>query len=180
MNLSEAADLTSIGTLFAFVLVCGGILKLQMDGNTHNPAFRVPYLNGGIWLPVLVVGFAIYLIANAFGIPGFSGAGPGADARAFYDFMTLNADPNQPPLEELYHSLPLFFFLLTTVVLTGYAIKHRLSLIPCLGLLSCLYLMSFVPIVSWIRFLGWLAVGLVIFFTYSHSHSKLNTDRLNG
>ncbi len=32
MNLTEVTDLTSIGTLFAFVLVCGGILVLERSG----------------------------------------------------------------------------------------------------------------------------------------------------
>src|SRR5205085_12045333 len=37
-------DLTSIGTLFAFVLVCGGILTLPREQRVKG-RFRVPYIN---------------------------------------------------------------------------------------------------------------------------------------
>jgi len=41
---AETYDLTNIGTLFAFALVCGGVLMLRVkDPNRHRP-FRVPFV----------------------------------------------------------------------------------------------------------------------------------------
>ena len=46
-------------------------------------------------------------------------------------------------------------------------------LIPLLGAASCLYLMASLPLVTWLRFGVWLALGLLIYFTYSRRHSAL-------
>ena len=40
-------DLTSIGTLFAFALVCGGILIIDPYGQSEA-RFKVPYINGQV------------------------------------------------------------------------------------------------------------------------------------
>jgi amino acid transporter len=45
LNMNVVIDLTSVGTLFAFVLVSGGILKLQNDPNRPPSTFRIPYVN---------------------------------------------------------------------------------------------------------------------------------------
>lgn len=50
-------------------------------------------------------------------------------------------------------------------------------LVPLLGALSCLYLMLNLPLVTWLRFGLWLALGVVIYFTYSHHHSALETAK---
>jgi basic amino acid/polyamine antiporter, APA family len=60
MNLTEVVDLSSIGTLFAFVLVCGGVLVLENSKNPPGrPKFKTPYLNGRYIVPILY-GFAMY------------------------------------------------------------------------------------------------------------------------
>ncbi|MHB8454738.1 MAG: APC family permease [Acidiferrobacterales bacterium] len=46
--------------------------------------------------------------------------------------------------------------------------------IPVLGILFCAYLMASLPLITWLRFVIWLAVGLVIYFSYSRRHSALN------
>jgi APA family basic amino acid/polyamine antiporter len=62
MNLEEMVDLTNIGTLFAFFLVCVGIIILRYKDPDRVRPFRVPF---GIVLPVLgavsCIGLAIYL-----------------------------------------------------------------------------------------------------------------------
>jgi len=64
-------------------------------------------------------------------------------------------------------------FILASVVITWFAVRRRLSLIPVLGLLTNLYLMAQLGVTNWMRFLVWLAVGLVIYFSYGRWHSRL-------
>ena len=90
-SISWLADLTNIGTLFAFVLVCIGVIILRKTEPQRSRPFRVPLV-------------------------------------------------------------PLF---------------------PILGVLFCFVLMLSLPIETWIRFFVWLVIGLVIYFLYGASHSKL-------
>ncbi len=54
MNLTEVTDLTSIGTLFAFVVVCSGVLILNNKGNKPASRYEVPFINSRyILLPLL-------------------------------------------------------------------------------------------------------------------------------
>ena len=48
-------DFTSIATLFAFVLVCGGILLIPRKEKQPGK-FNLPYVNGKIIFPVIVIG----------------------------------------------------------------------------------------------------------------------------
>src|SRR5688572_32824345 len=62
LNMNFVLSMTSIGTLFAFVLVCGGILVLQLRKNPPESKFKVPYINAQFIYPLLLIG-AIVLIA---------------------------------------------------------------------------------------------------------------------
>jgi basic amino acid/polyamine antiporter, APA family len=55
MNLGFVTDLTSIGTLFAFVLVCAGVLRLETLPDAPRGKFRTPYINSRYIVPGLVV-----------------------------------------------------------------------------------------------------------------------------
>jgi basic amino acid/polyamine antiporter, APA family len=55
MDLSTVADICSIGTLFAFVLVCAGVLRLQMDPNPPQRSFKTPYVNAKFIAPILLI-----------------------------------------------------------------------------------------------------------------------------
>src|SRR5438128_4282245 len=46
LNLSTVLALTSIGTLFAFVLVCAGVIVLQKSKDRPDSKFRVPHVSG--------------------------------------------------------------------------------------------------------------------------------------
>jgi APA family basic amino acid/polyamine antiporter len=64
MNLTIVTDLCSIGTLFAFVLVCAGVLVLQ-DKPGINRKFKIPYVNAKYVVPpisviLLVLAFTMY------------------------------------------------------------------------------------------------------------------------
>ncbi len=55
LNLTMVTDLCSIGTLFAFVLVCAGVLVLQNKPNIPRGKFKTPYVNSKFILPVLII-----------------------------------------------------------------------------------------------------------------------------
>jgi len=55
MNMSTVTDLCSIGTLFAFVLVCGGVLRLENLPGAPKSKFKTPYINSKWIAPVLLV-----------------------------------------------------------------------------------------------------------------------------
>lgn len=65
MNLTMVTDLCSIGTLFAFVLVCGGVLVLQNKPDIPRGKFKTPYLNGKYFMPLfLFLGIALLFTYN--------------------------------------------------------------------------------------------------------------------
>jgi APA family basic amino acid/polyamine antiporter len=60
MSIDEMVDLTNIGTLFAFVLVCVGIPILRIKDPNRTRPFRVP---GGMWFfPVLGAVSCVFLM----------------------------------------------------------------------------------------------------------------------
>jgi len=157
MNLKEVVDLSSIGTLFAFVLVCGGVLVLENSKNPPaKPKFKTPYINGRYVVPALYVAviFVLYRCFTKEAWEGFFSVGAGWD--------------------EFKHKMPLILFMIVATIMAVLSIVKRLSLIPVLGLLTCFYLMTQLGITNWMRFAIWLVAGLAIYFLYSHKSSKLN------
>ncbi|HXB61400.1 MAG TPA: amino acid permease [Acidobacteriaceae bacterium] len=49
--------------------------------------------------------------------------------------------------------------------------------IPVLSVIFCVILMAGLPIVTWLRFFGWLAIGLVVYVTYSRKRSEFAAPR---
>ncbi|MEX1239539.1 MAG: amino acid permease, partial [Cyclobacteriaceae bacterium] len=141
-------DLTSIGTLFAFVIVSGGVLMLpRLAKNTPEESragkFRLPYINGKFIVPIL---FLVYLflvrdeISNSF----LHISDVGLQGMLFLTFIALGT------------------------VLSFLTFAHNLSLIPVMGVLFCSYLLIEIPAVSWGYFFLWLSVGLAIYFGYGY------------
>ncbi len=54
LNLTMVTDLCSIGTLFAFVLVCAGVLVLQNKTDIPRGKFKTPYVNSKYIMPILI------------------------------------------------------------------------------------------------------------------------------
>jgi amino acid transporter len=155
MNLTMVTDLCSIGTLFAFVLVCGGVLVLQNKPDVPRGSFKTPYLNAGFVLPFLFLGALIYFYQS----------------NDLFNYLKFKS------WSDFGQKIPSLIFWLFSLFLTIVSVPKKLSLIPALGLLSCLYMMSEIPLQNWIYFGIWLLVGLLIYFTYSRKHSKLNPSR---
>jgi len=140
-------DLTSIGTLFAFVLVCGGVLLLPRIAKQKGK-FSLPYINGRYIMPVLL-GLFIYGFRERVG-------------KALYN---LN--------HEGYQEILFLTFILLTITMSVLVVVRKLSIIPVLGMLCCMYLMIEIPADSWLVFFMWMGVGLAIYFLYSRRKSKL-------
>ena len=65
MNLTMVTDLCSIGTLFAFVLVCAGVLVLQNKPDIPRGKFKTPYINSKFVFPLLMlIGISIAFTVN--------------------------------------------------------------------------------------------------------------------
>lgn len=163
MNLTEVTDLTSIGTLFAFILVSGGILVLNPLGlrKKDEKGFKVPYLDSRYYLLPIWILICTVLISTEFStFP---------NKISFYNMLTEFVD--------LEHSVLYGFFILVSLIITIFAIRKRWSLIPVLGLLTNLYLMSELGITNWMRFGIWLVIGLLLYFSYGSKNSKLNQTK---
>jgi len=159
MNLTEVTDLTSIGTLFAFVLVSGGILVLNPLGkrSENEKGFKVPYLNSRYYLlPCWLLVVLIFIFAL------YGNHQNTHTARVFNEF--INSD----------YMIPYSFFVIVSLIISIYAILLQWSLIPVLGLLTNLYLMCELGITNWMRFGIWLVIGLALYFTYGSRKSRLN------
>lgn len=59
--IGEAADMTNIGTFFAFVLVCLGVMILRYTKPNHPRPFRLPFMP---LVPLLGIGACLYLMAG--------------------------------------------------------------------------------------------------------------------
>jgi APA family basic amino acid/polyamine antiporter len=60
-NINEIVELTNIGTLFAFVLVCAGIIILRYKDPNRPRAFKTPFVP---LVPLLGIASCIYLMAG--------------------------------------------------------------------------------------------------------------------
>jgi len=52
--------------------------------------------------------------------------------------------------------------------------------VPVMGILVCLVEMLALPFDTWLRLIGWMAIGFVIYFTYSRKHSKVRKNAEGG
>ncbi|MFM8597085.1 MAG: amino acid permease [Flavobacteriales bacterium] len=164
MNLTMVTDLCSIGTLFAFVLVCGGVLVLQNKPDLQRGSFKTPYMNAGYVLPYIFIGiFTIGILERA----GLWESNLQLFDRV-YNFLKFQS------WSDFGHKIPALIFWMFALFLTIMSVPQKLSLIPSLGLLCCLYMMSEIPVQNWIYFGIWLVIGLVIYFSYSRKNSALN------
>jgi amino acid transporter len=141
-------DLTSIGTLFAFALVAGGVLMLPRIAKQPG-RFSLPYWNGQFAVPAIV---AVFIFAF--------------NKRISDAVVNINHDS--------YQEIIFLLFVVAAVVLAVLSFIKKFSFIPIMGVLFCLYLMVEIPAKSWLVFLGWMAVGLLVYFSYGYRNSLLH------
>ncbi|MFA9212680.1 MAG: amino acid permease [Candidatus Methylacidiphilales bacterium] len=148
LNLKEVTDISSIGTLFAFVLVNAGVIQMESHKNKEHKGFKVPYISGRIIVPLLfLVCFFMFVVFDESKI-----------------FQKFNLDANFPAYS--------FWLLFAIIAVLSYL--HRFSLLPVLGMITNFYLMTQLGKSNWIAFGIWLVIGLLIYFLYGKKYSKLN------
>ena len=158
-------DFTSIATLFAFVLVCGGVLLIPPKDKVAG-RFHLPYVNGQFIFPLVVLG-SIFM-AHALSKTYFS------DIFNF-DF-SANEEYNSGKKSFMDIAIPnisLIIFWISSVLLSVFAFIKKYSLIPLMGVITCMYLLTGMSKSNWVWFLGWLMLGAVIYFLYGYKKSKL-------
>lgn len=150
LNLDVVISLTSIGTLFAFVLVCAGVIVLQNMPEKPASKFRVPFINAQ-WILLSLFTTALILIFKYY-------------PHYWLELLDIK-------------QFPMICFWLMCLVIIAISFAKKISLIPVLGLISCFYLMAQESHTNWLRFAIWLLVGLCVYFLYSKRNSKLNSHK---
>lgn len=142
-------DFTSIGTLFAFALVCGGILILPRNTDPKEKGrFRIPYVNAKYVVPaVTLVSFIVIAV--------------------FYPNSIYSDDANTRL------NYPMIIFYIVWAVIAVLSFVKNFSLIPVIGLMACCYLLTGMGWTNWAMFGVWLVIGLTIYFLYGYRKSKL-------
>lgn len=165
-NKTIVLDFTSIATLFAFVLVCGGVLLIPRKEKVPG-RFNMPYVNGKFIYP-LIVGATILIIAlndhSYFG-----------DLFKF-DFSTNTAFQNKEAsfMDLAAPKIATIIFWFTAIILSGFAFVKNYSLIPLMGLTTCLYLLTGMTASNWAWFFGWMLLGLIVYAVYGYRKSRLS------
>ncbi len=151
LNLQTVVDLTSVGTLFAFAMVCAGVIRLhtQPRAAKQKGRFQAPYINGK-W----IVGPLLLAIAAL---------------AWFYNEEAILKHGLTPDRE----SIPYYVFGVLCIFVSWKTFWKNWSLLPVLGLLSCSYLLSESGVTNWERFIIWLLVGMVVYFLYGRHKSRL-------
>lgn len=148
-------DFTSIGTIFAFVLVCGGVLLLPPKKKIPG-RFQMPYINGRWIFPILFLG----------GLGFFYFWQPD-----FFHKLSNWEDPNDGTFY-----LSICIYIIINLFLCILAFTRNLSLIPLIGLSSCLYLLTGMTYENWFWFGIWFGLGILVYFSYGYRNSKLRKD----
>lgn len=156
MNLTEVTDLTSIGTLFAFLLVAIGVLQFEKNTNLSHKYFKMPFVSSKYLFPFLS-------LCSLLAIYFFS-----ADS-----ILELKSAVFGQSFEVFKHKIPLLIYLVGMLWLNVKCFKKNLSLIPVLAIATTGYLMTELGWINWVRFGVWLVIGLVIYFFYGIKKSAL-------
>jgi APA family basic amino acid/polyamine antiporter len=152
VDIDMVTDICSAGTLFAFCLVCGGVLKLRMDPSAPPSKFKTPYINARYIVPAIFLTMLIYLLT---------------DKAMFSSYFCCTS------VRQFYTNLPAYAFIIGFFIFSVLAFRHNFSLIPSLGLICCFYMLSQLGWRNWLYFGLWLIIGLIIYFVYGRRHSKL-------
>jgi amino acid transporter len=161
-NKDFVLDFTSIATLFAFVLVCGGVLLIPRKEKVPG-RFNMPFINGQYIFPLLIIGTIAVIAALA----------PNYFKDMFNFDFSSNKDPNVTYMDLATPNISLIIFWIAAIIISIVTFFKKYSLIPLMGLTTCLYLLTGMTKSNWVWFIGWMVMGLVVYFLYGYRKSKL-------
>jgi APA family basic amino acid/polyamine antiporter len=182
LPISVVAELCSIGTLFAFVIVCAGVILLRLTDPARPRPFRVP----GGWIVALIV-LAIGVLVDVLlpwpelgpkvldGIDPFPALAPSFAAVLWpirAGVWAMHATEGWAIYG--WSILPWWIHL---PLLAAFALLLRNHILPVLGIVLCGALMMSLPETAWERFIIWLTIGLGIYALYGFRRSLRNADR---
>jgi basic amino acid/polyamine antiporter, APA family len=161
-------DFTSIATLFAFVLVCGGVLLIPRKEKIGG-RFHLPYINGQFIFPLVVAGSIVIAwmlsknyFTDLFNFDYSKDVDYAAGKKTFMDMAITN--------------ISLIIFWISAILLAVFAFIKKYSLIPLMGVITCMYLLTGMSKSNWVWFIGWLVLGIIIYFLYGYKKSKLAAE----
>jgi basic amino acid/polyamine antiporter, APA family len=146
-------DFTSIATLFAFVLVCGGVMLIPKRTNVTS-GFKMPDISAKYIFPLLILGSFLLVY---FAVPGY-----------FSRLFVLSGEGVNATL-----NISSIIFWIICITMSVFAYIKDLQLIPLMGMITCLYLLTGMTSDNWMWFAIWFLLGLVVYFLYGYKHSKL-------
>lgn len=158
-------DFTSIATLFAFVLVCGGVLLIPRKEKVAG-RFHLPYINGQFLFPAVVLAsmFVAYKLSATY----------------FSDLFVFDYSANEEYIagkksfmDLALPNISLIIFWAGALLLSGLTVVKKYSFIPLMGVFTCMYLLTGMSKSNWVWFIGWLALGIIFYFMYGYKNSKL-------
>ncbi|MCL9980019.1 MAG: amino acid permease [Bacteroidia bacterium] len=147
-NETFVLDFTSIGTIFAFVLVCGGVLLLPPRTTEQDSGFKLVHIDAKYLFPALII---ISAILTQIYIPDY-----------FRSLLALD-------FYGIIHLVMWFLF----VVLSIFAYLRKWNIIPLMGVSTCMFLLTGMTLDNWKWFGLWFLLGLILYFSYGYKHSKL-------
>jgi basic amino acid/polyamine antiporter, APA family len=149
-DINSVGELCNIGTLFAFVLVCGGVALMRHRNSTINTPFDSPAVP---WILLVSIIAFEFILVKYWAVP-----------LVRYACVTGFA-------------LTLLIAFIMSFLYKGEkkAGSFRAPFVPfvsLMGIVTCIYLMCGLPAISWWRFGVWMAIGLVLYFIYGMRHTK--------
>lgn len=147
-NEAFVLDFTSIGTIFAFVLVCGGVLLLPPRSDEQENGFKLIHINAQYLYPALVILSGV--LTNVY-IPDY-----------FRSLLALD-----------FYGISHIIMWVFLIALSIFAFFRKWNIIPLMGVSTCMFLLTGMTLDNWKWFGLWFLLGLILYFSYGFKHSKL-------
>jgi APA family basic amino acid/polyamine antiporter len=163
-GISWGADLISLGALIAITSVVLTLLYGQsrilfaMSRDGLMPRF-VSRVNQRTRTPVLIIAITGLVFAALAAFVPLAEIVELVNIGTLFAFLVVNLGViilrrTRPDLER------------------GYRVPF-VPVFPIVGALLCVYLMTRLPGTTWVRFFIWMGIGLIVYFVYGRTHSRL-------
>jgi basic amino acid/polyamine antiporter, APA family len=149
-DINSVGELCNIGTLFAFVLVCGGVALMRHRASTIRKPFDSPAVP---WILLISIIIFEFMLSRFWAMPVLR-----AICGTCFVVILLTAF--------------IMSFLYKGEKEVGSFRAPFVPFVSLMGIVTCIYLMCGLPAISWWRFGIWMAIGLVFYFVYGMWHTQ--------